>query len=95
MILRIVEAKVSGPYILEVTFNDGTRKRVNILPLLRGPIFEPLRNLEYFALVEVDPVLGTVFWPNEADLAPEALYELLEEPQERMTTIAATALRGH
>ena len=60
-------------------FNDGTRKRVNVLPLLEGPVFEPLRDPAYFARVGVDSVLGTVVWPNEADLAPEALYELPEE----------------
>jgi len=30
----------------------------------------------YFARVSVDPISGTVVWPNGADFAPEALYEL-------------------
>jgi hypothetical protein len=38
MILHILEATVCGPYSLDLTFNDGTRKRVNVLPLLDGPI---------------------------------------------------------
>jgi len=81
MILHIVEATVFPPHSLDLTFNDGTRKRVNVLPLLDGPIFEPLRAPEYFARVVVDPVLGTVVWPNEADFAPEALYELPAEEE--------------
>jgi len=81
MILHILEATVCGPYSLDLTFNDGTRKRVNVLPLLDGPIFEPLRDPAYFARVVVDPVLGTVVWPNEADFAPEALYELPAEEE--------------
>lgn len=96
MILHIVEASVCGPYSLELIFNDSTRKRVNVLPLLDGPIFEPLRDPVYFARVVVDPVLGTVVWPNEADFAPEALYELPaeEEPvvadkSEPVTAVAA------
>ena len=79
MILRILEAEVCGPHSLHLVFNDGTRKRVNVLPLLEGPIFEPLRDPAYFARVTLDPVSGTVVWPNGADFAPEALYELPEE----------------
>ncbi|MFQ6058961.1 MAG: DUF2442 domain-containing protein [Anaerolineae bacterium] len=81
MILHILEAEVCGPHSLSVVFNDGTRKRVNVFPLLEGPIFEPLRDPAYFARVTVDPVGGTVVWPNGADFAPEALYELPAEEE--------------
>jgi len=81
MLLQIVHAKVCGPHSLQLLFNDGTRKRVNVLALLTGPIFQPLRDPAYFARVVVDPVGGTVVWPNEADFAPEALYELEPEPE--------------
>jgi len=76
MILRITEAKVVGPHILSLTFNDGTRKTVDVFPLLDGQVFEPLRNPEFFARAAWDPVSGTVFWPNDADFAPEALNAL-------------------
>lgn len=92
MILRIVQATVCGPYSLELTFNDGTHKRVNVLPLLDGPIFEPLHDPAYFARVVLDPVLGTVVWPNEADFAPEALYELPDEEQMVAVTAGETGV---
>ena len=38
---RIVKAKVAGPHSLDLTFRDGTRKRVDLLPLLERPVFEP------------------------------------------------------
>jgi len=76
VILHIVEAKVCGPKLLELTFNDSTRKTVDVSPLLSGPVFEPLRDPAYFARVELDRVCGTVVWPNGADFAPEALHEL-------------------
>jgi hypothetical protein len=76
MILRIVQAQVCGPHRLELVFNRGARKVVDVAPLLSGPIFEPLRDPEYFARATLDPVAGTVAWPNGADFAPEALYEL-------------------
>jgi hypothetical protein len=79
MILRILEAKVCGPHCLDLIFNDGIHKQVNVLPLLEGTIFEPLRDPVYFAQAVLDPILGTVVWPNEADFAPEALHELPDE----------------
>ena len=76
---RVVKAEACGAHSLDLTFKDGTRKRVNLLPLLGGPVFEPLRDSKYFAKVELDPVAGTVVWPNGADIAPETLYELPPE----------------
>ena len=79
MILRVREAEVCGPHSLRLAFNDGTSKQVDVGPLLEGPIFEPLRDPHYFSSVTVDPVCGTVVWPNGADFAPEALHELEAE----------------
>jgi hypothetical protein len=76
MILRIVEAEVCGPHLLRLAFTDGTQKTVDVRPLLDGPVFEPLRDPGYFARGRLDPVCGTVVWPNSADFAPEALHEL-------------------
>jgi len=89
MTLHIIEAEVCGPHSLELTFDDGTYKRVNVWPLLKGPIFEPLRDPSYFARMVLDPVAGTVVWPNEADFAPEALYAL--EPEEETESLEAAA----
>jgi hypothetical protein len=76
MILRIKRAKVCGPFSLDLTFNDGTKKCVNLKPLLRGPIFQPLKTAEFFNSVKLDTTCGTVCWPNGADFAPEALHAL-------------------
>jgi uncharacterized protein DUF2442 len=76
MILRITEAAICGPHSLKLTFNDGTTKSVSAQPLLDGPIVEPLHDPHYFARAALDPVRGTVVWPNGADFAPEALCEL-------------------
>ena len=84
--MHILEAEVCGPHSLRLIFNDGTRKTVDVLPLLRGPVFEPLRDPTYFVRVVVDPVGGTVVWPNGADFAPEALYELPTEKEPSRAT---------
>jgi hypothetical protein len=73
-----------------LTFSDGTTKEVNVRPLLDGPIFEPLQDPAYFASASLDSICGTVVWPNGADFAPEALYELEDE-----TMSESTASRGH
>lgn len=66
---------VGGAYELEVSFSDGARRRVDIAPLLWGPLFEPLKDPECFRQARFGPETGTVVWPNEADIAPEYLYE--------------------
>ena len=77
MILRILGAEVRGHHGLWLSFNDGTCGLADIRSLLGGPIFEPLRDPAYFARVELDPICGTVVWPNGADLAPEALHAIV------------------
>jgi hypothetical protein len=81
-ILRIDKVEVCGPHSLRVVFSDGVAKRVNLLTLLHGPVFEPVLDPAYFRRVLLDPTAGTVVWPNGADLAPEALYDLPTERAE-------------
>lgn len=58
-----------------ITFSNGDQKVVNLEPLLRGPIFEPLKNdPEFFRSVRVDEELGTIVWSNGADIDPDVLY---------------------
>ena len=38
-------------------------------------MLEPLKDVEYFAKVAIDSELGTVVWPNGAELAPDVLHE--------------------
>ena len=88
MILRILEAQPVGGYCLRLAFNNGEAKTVDLGTLLEGPVFEPLRKPAYFAQVMLDPVCGTIAWPNGADLAPEALLALdaIEERNLQLTT---------
>jgi Protein of unknown function (DUF2442) len=49
------------------------RHRSSATSKFRG-VFEPLRDATCFAQVRVDPQLGTMVWPNGADLDPDVLY---------------------
>jgi len=56
-------------------FSNGEQKVVDLEPLLRGPIFEPLRqDPNLFRSVRVDDALGTIVWENGADIDPDVLY---------------------
>lgn len=61
-------------YHLDVTFSDGVRGVVQMKDRLFGPMFEPLRDEKIFQQVSIDE-FGVIYWPNGADLAPDALYE--------------------
>lgn len=77
---RVVAVRVARPYLLDVTFRDGTQRRVGMEPELWGEVFEPLRDPALFAQVMVDQELGTVVWANGADVSPEFLYYGDENP---------------
>lgn len=67
-----------GGYRLRLAFADGLVGDIDLEPKFEaevGPVFEPLRDPAYFARVRVDDELGTIVWPNGADLAPEVLHD--------------------
>jgi hypothetical protein len=75
MLKDIFAAKAIGDYRLHLRFEDGVEGVVDLAPHLSFQgIFEPLRDPAYFAEVRVDNGLGTVVWPNGADLDPDVLY---------------------
>lgn len=82
---RVTRVREEEPYILELDFEDGQHRCVDMAGLLDGKMFEPLQDPEFFALASIDPVWHTVCWPNGADLAPEWLYEPDPEKYWKMT----------
>lgn len=73
MMPTVVDATYKGEYLIDLRFSDGSRGTVDFQAWLEGPVFEPLKDREYFARFFLDG--GTIAWPNGADIAPEALYE--------------------
>lgn len=75
MLKDIVSARPLDGYRLSLRYEDGVEGIVDWESILsfRG-VFAPLKDPAYFSQVQVDPELGTVSWPNGADLDPDVLY---------------------
>lgn len=74
----IVAVEYVDGYRLLITFEDDTSGVVDISEIVDfNGVFEPLQNIEYFRLVAVNEEVGTICWPNEADLDPLVLYALV------------------
>jgi hypothetical protein len=68
-------------HLLRLGFDDGCEGEVDVAAVIgsfRG-VFAPLNRQSYFRRVRVDSGLGTVCWPNGADIAPETLRDALED----------------
>ena len=72
---KIISFKIAGDYTLELTFEDSKKKKINFLPVLFGEIYSPLRNIEIFNKVRIDPEVHTLVWENGADFDPSILYD--------------------
>jgi hypothetical protein len=71
----IRSVKALDKFDVELEFSTGERRKVDLEPFLRGPIFEPLRrDTKLFRSVHVDEELGTIVWENGADMDPDVLY---------------------
>jgi Protein of unknown function (DUF2442) len=78
MLKDIITVKPCGEYRLHLQFEDGVEGEINVAELIEFcGVFAPLRDPTYFAQVRVNPELGTITWPNEADLDSDVLYSIL------------------
>jgi hypothetical protein len=75
MFMHVESVSYINDYRLRIGFSDGSTKDVDLAGELQGEIFEPLKDLDFFLKVSVNPDTRTIEWPNGADFAPEFLYE--------------------
>jgi hypothetical protein len=78
MLKDIVFASPLDGHRLRIRYGDGVEGVIDLATFVsfRG-VFAPLKDPVYFSKVRVDPELGTVSWPNGADLDPDVLYNRL------------------
>lgn len=71
----ITHAQVAGPWILRISFGDGSERVIDFKPVLAGELYGPLKDVTIFNQVRVDPEVHTIVWPNGADFDPATLHD--------------------
>lgn len=90
--LRVIHAEYVRGFQMLIQFNNGKSLLVDLEQELDGPIFEPLRELNFFRNFSV--VGNTVEWPNGADFAPEFLFEIGRNVGKTVELVARVAEGG-
>jgi len=76
---RVTSFKIVGPHQLRVGFEDGTVQEIDFRPVLKGELYGPLRDINLFNRVQIDPEVHTLVWPNGADFDPATLHDWPEQ----------------
>lgn len=84
-IYQVESFEIVSPYTLRIRFDDGTEQTINFEPVLRGELLGPLRDLNLFNQVRVDPEVRTLVWPNGSDFEPATLHDWPEVVEELAT----------
>jgi hypothetical protein len=74
-ICKVKSFAIVGPYTLRVGFDDGLVREIDFRPILKGELYEPLRDLLLFEQVKLDGEAHTLAWPNGADFDPATLHD--------------------
>jgi hypothetical protein len=75
MLKDIVAVTALEGHRLHLRFEDGAEGEVDVAALVRFTgVFAPLEDAGYFAQVTLDRDLGSIHWPNGADIDPLVLY---------------------
>ena len=78
MLKDIVEIQPLDGYRLRLRFEDGVAGEVDLEKMIQFEgVFAPLKDRATFVQVRVNPDVGTIVWPNGADLDPLVLYSQL------------------
>lgn len=70
---RVTNFEIIGDYLVRVHFDDNAAQVIDLEPVLYGEMWGPLRDLDFFNQVRIDPIAHTLTWPNGADFDPETL----------------------
>jgi hypothetical protein len=71
---RVVSVRVLEHYILEIEFEDGIRKVIDIRPFIGKGMSAALKDEAYFGKVAIEDG-GGISWPNGFDFCPNFLRD--------------------
>ena len=70
--IKAEKVEVLDNYRLRVSFSNGEIKIYDVEPLLKYPMFAPIKDKDFFAKAETK--YNTVVWNENIDIDPEDLY---------------------
>ena len=73
--VRIKKAMPLENYRLKITFDTNEEGIFDVGEWLDGPVFQKLKDKEFFNHVMIDEIPGTICWPNGVDFCPDMVYE--------------------
>ena len=76
-IVQVTAGVPLGAHRLRLSFDDGLEGELDMSTETWDGVFAPLADPDFFDRVAVDEELGTIVWPNGADIAPESLHACL------------------
>ena len=72
----VIAVEHAGGHCLLLTFDNGDKRTIDIAAIVPfDGVFEQFNDERFFRQVRVEPDVGTIVWPNGADLCPDVLYE--------------------
>lgn len=77
-LVDVIAAESVEGFKVCLTFSDGEVIERDLSPWLTGPLFEPLRDPGRFRQLYVDDSIGTIAWPNGADMDAQVLRYALD-----------------
>ena len=78
---KIVSLEIISGGILDLKFDCGANRQVDLTPIMFGSLLGDLNNPDFFKQVSLDPEVGTICWPNGADFDPDTLFRWDEHVQ--------------
>ena len=74
MFIEVVKAEYLDGYRVKLLFNNGETRIADLSQSLKGSVFAPLRDIDYFKKFSIK--FNTIEWENGADFAPEYLWDI-------------------
>lgn len=76
MLHRVQKVEYLSGYTIQIQFNNGKYKIVDLEDMLRDAknLFLELKDIRYFKKVACDGY--SICWPNGIDICPDLLYEI-------------------
>lgn len=86
-VCEVVDVELMGDFKVRLSFDDGTQGELDLSDIIvfEG-VFSELKDPVQFEKLALNRELGTIVWPNGADLDPVVLHSLVSGQPIEMAT---------